>query len=103
MHEAIARHREQIADICRRFAVRRLEVFGSAARGTDFNPETSDADFLVEFEPGNTIPFLDRFFGLSDALAGLLGRSVDLVEPRAIRNPCIRASIDRAREVIYGT
>ena len=46
--------------------------------------------------------FLNRFFGLPEALAGLLGRPVDLVEPRAIRNPYIRASIDRAREVVYG-
>ena len=92
MHVSIEQHRDQIADICRRYAVRRLEVFGSAARGTDFNPETSDADFLVEFEPENGMAFLNRFFGLSEALAGLLGRPVDLVEPRAIRNPYIRAS-----------
>ena len=103
MHASIEQHRDQIADICRRFAVRRLEVFGSAARGTDFNLETSDADFLVEFVPGNNMPFLNRFFGLSEALAGVLGRPVDLVEPQAVRNPYIRASIDRAREVVYGS
>ena len=103
MHALIEQHRDQIADICRRYAVRRLEVFGSAARGTDFNPETSDADFLVEFVPENGMPFLTRFFGLSEALAEVLGRPVDLVEPQAIRNPYVRASIDRAREVVYGS
>ena len=102
MHALIEQHRDQIADICRRYTVRRLEVFGSAARGTDFNPETSDADFLVEFVPENGIPFLNRFFGLSEALEHLLGRHVDLVEPQAVRNPYIRASIERAREVVYG-
>ena len=43
----IAERRSQIADICRRFGVRRLAVFGSAARGQDFDPGRSDVDFLV--------------------------------------------------------
>jgi predicted nucleotidyltransferase len=102
MHALIEQHRDAIADICRRFGVRRLEVFGSAARATDFHPDTSDADFLVEFVPGNGLPFLHRFFGLEAALSQLLGRPIDLVEPGAVRNPYIRASIDRAREVVYG-
>lgn len=103
MHALIDTHREEIADICRRFGVRRLEVFGSAARAADFDVDTSDADFLVEFTPGNGLPFLRRYFGLGAALEELLGRSVDLVEPGAIRNPYVRASIDRARELVYGT
>jgi uncharacterized protein len=102
MHALIEQHRDAIADICRRFGVRRLEVFGSAARAIDFHPDTSDADFLVEFEPGNGQPFLHRFFGLEAALSQLLGRPIDLVEPSAVRNPYIRASIDRAREIVYG-
>ena len=102
MHALIEQHREAIADICRRFGVRRLEVFGSAARAIDFHPDTSDADFLVEFAPDNGLPFLHRFFGLQDALSHLLSRSIDLVEPSAVRNPYVRASIDRSREVVYG-
>ena len=101
MHASIEQHRAEIADLCRLFAVRRLEVFGSAARGVDFDPVTSDADFLVEFAPGSKLAPLRQFFGLAEALEELLGRHVDLVEPGAIRNPYIRASIDRAREVVY--
>ncbi len=103
MHVLIEQHRDRIADICGRCAVRRLEVFGSAARGSDFNPETSDVDFLVEFVPGNGMPPLEQYFGLADALEQALGRPVDLVEPGAIRNPYVRASIDRAREVVYAS
>jgi hypothetical protein len=103
MHVLIEQHRDAIAEICRRFGVRRLEVFGSAARGTDFQPDSSDADFLVEFAPDNREPFLRRFFGLEAALSDLLGRPVDLVQPRAVRNPYVRASIDRTREVAYGS
>ena len=62
MHPAIAPHRPGIAAICQRYGIRRLEVFGSAARATDFDPNRSDADFLVEFAPG-TQSGLNTFFG----------------------------------------
>ena len=47
MHPAIAQHRADISAICQRYQIRRLEVFGSAARADDFDTEHSDADFLV--------------------------------------------------------
>ncbi|ART51356.1 DNA polymerase III subunit beta [Acidovorax carolinensis] len=100
MHPAIAQHRSGISAICQRFGIRRLEVFGSAARADDFDPEHSDVDFLVEFAPG-TQPGLDTFFGAKTALEALLGRGVDLVEPGAVRNPYVLASINRHREAVY--
>lgn len=103
MHQLIDQHRAEIALLCRRYAVRRLEVFGSAARGTDFDPATSDADFLVEFEPGSGLSPLEQFFGLAEVLERLLGCPVDLVERGAIKNPIILAGINRAREVVYAS
>lgn len=38
--------RTAIADLCKRYHVRRLDVFGSAAAGP-FDPQESDVDFLV--------------------------------------------------------
>lgn len=102
MHTDIAGKRDEIAALCRRFGVARLEVFGSAARGADFDPKRSDFDFLVEFRPESHLPPLKQFLGFSDALERLLGRRVDLVEPSAIRNPYLRAGINRSREVVYG-
>ncbi len=101
MHKMIADKRDRLAELCRRYDVVRLDVFGSAARGTDFDPATSDADFLVEFKPESELPPFDRYFDLLDELRSTLGRPVDLVELRAIRNPYLRESIDRSREVIY--
>ncbi len=101
MHAAIADKKEELAELCRRYGVARLEVFGSAARGTDFDPENSDADFLVEFDPDSGLPALDQYFGLRDALSESLGRPVDLVEDHEFRNPYLRASIDQSREVVY--
>ena len=46
MHATIADKKDELAELCRRYRVSRLEVFGSAARGADFDPDTSDADFL---------------------------------------------------------
>lgn len=102
MHLAIAASRDALAELCRRYGVARLEVFGSAARGVDFDPAVSDADFLVEFTPDSGIPPLEQFFGFADALEKLLGRPVDLVEQSAITNPYVRAAIDRSRELVYG-
>ena len=97
----IAERRSKIADICRRFRVRRLAVFGSAARGKDFDPERSDVDFLVAFEPTESAS-LDDYLALRDALAAAVGRTVDLVVESSVRNPFIRANIDRAAETLYG-
>jgi predicted nucleotidyltransferase len=100
MHPAIAQHRSGISAICQRYRISRLEVFGSAARAVDFNPASSDADFLVEFA-SDAQPGLEAFFGAKADLEQLLGRGVDLVEPGAVRNPYVLASINRNREAVY--
>ena len=102
MLSLIAERRAEIADICRRFGVRQLSVFGSAARVDDFDPERSDVDFLVEFNSrAPEAPSLKTYFELKDSLEALFGRSVDLVEPGAIRNPYFKASIERSREPVF--
>jgi len=101
MHHLIEQRRADIALLCRCYGVRQSEVFGSADRATDFDPATSDADFLVDFQSGDDPAPLDQFFGLADALAHLLGHPVDLVEHGAVRNPLILASLNRAREIVY--
>lgn len=101
MIDAVASHREELQALCRRFHVRRLDLFGSAARG-DFDPQRSDIDFLVEFDRLHPDALsLKTYVGLKDSLEALLGRKVDLVEPGAMRNPYLKASIDEAREPIF--
>jgi uncharacterized protein len=100
----IAEKREALAEICRRFGVERLEVFGSAARGSDFHRDRSDADFLVTFKP-TSASNLAAFADLKDALERLLGRPVDLVERAAIedsRNFIRRRAILNEAEAVYG-
>jgi uncharacterized protein len=101
MQSIIEQRLPQVKRLCRRFHVRRLELFGSAARD-DFDPDRSDFDFLVEFDRGHREALsLKTYFGLKEALEALFGRSVDLVEPGAIRNPYLRESIDSSRETVF--
>ncbi len=97
----IALRREEVRALCRRFGVRRLDLFGSAARD-DFDPERSDLDFLVEFEPeARPGSYFESYFDFKEALEALFGRSVDLVEPSAIRNPYLKESIAESQERVF--
>ena len=100
MKEHIEQQREQIAQLCRQYHVRRLALFGSAL-GRDFDPEQSDVDFLVEFEPLPAGTYADTYFGLLLALERLFGRKVDLVEPESVRNPYFRQEIAATQETLY--
>ena len=95
----ISLHREELRELCRRFHVRRLDLFGSAT-GDDFDAERSDLDFLVEFDSRRRRGHVVRnFFGLQESLEALFGRNVDLVEPSAIRNPYFKDSIEASRKL----
>ena len=99
--DEIELRREELRGLCRRFHVRRLDLFGSAARG-DFDPERSDIDFLVEFDRGAPQHPFDAYFGLmKEALEEPFGRPVDLVEAGPVRSPYLKASIELSRENVY--
>lgn len=88
---------QKLAELCRRYQVRELSVFGSAARG-EMRPD-SDIDLLVEFLPDAEIGLLEHA-GLMLDLAELLGRKVDLVSKRALK-PLIRESIIQEARPVY--
>ncbi len=96
----IEQHRDQIAALCRRYGVHRLELFGSAA-SERFDPSTSDVDFFYEFNPTEADDYADRFFGLLEALELLLGRKVDLVSAKDARNPYFLEVANRHRQTLY--
>ncbi|HLA93140.1 MAG TPA: nucleotidyltransferase domain-containing protein [Actinomycetota bacterium] len=90
---------ERLAAICRSRRVRRLVLFGSAARG-EAGP-SSDTDLLIAFEPMSPRERADALFGLQEDLEALLGRSVELLEEEAVTNPFLRRSIEQAHVVLY--
>lgn len=90
---------EAIRRACRKYGVRRLQVFGSAT--TDrFDPQSSDIDFLVEFAPGNPNLFHD-YFDLKSELEAITGRPVDLVDSGSVRNPYFKASVAATVRDLY--
>lgn len=100
MREFIERHELELAELCRRYDVKALELFGSASNG-DFDAVRSDLDFLVEFQPMPPAAHSQAYFGLWFALEDLFGRKVDLVETSAVTNPYFLQEIQRSRRVLY--
>lgn len=98
MVDLIEMHREKVADLCRRYGVRSLAVFGSAARG-EVRPD-SDVDLLVEFAPDVQIGLFE-FQDIQDQLAAIFGRPVDLTTRGILRNPYRRRSILQDLRTIY--
>ncbi len=92
---------DDLIHLCKRYSVRRLELFGSAATDEDFDAQRSDLDFLVEFlalKPGE---HADAYFGLLESLQDLFERDVDLVMTRAIKNRYFLEAINRTRKMLY--
>ncbi len=98
MHQVIEAKRAEIAALCREFGVVPLDVFGSAAR-SDQARHPNDVDLLVEVAPDRLT--LENYFALRDALSEVLGRPVDLVDARAVKNPYFRAEVDATSELVY--
>jgi hypothetical protein len=96
----VRQNREAVENLCRRFRVRRLELFGSAV-GKGFDPSRSDVDLLVEFENLRSGEHADAYFGLLEGLEDLFGRRVDLVVVSAVSNPYFLQTIERSRTLLY--
>jgi len=91
----------ELAELCRRFEVEKLFVFGSAVSG-QFSAQTSDLDFLVRM--GNRQPtgaYANRYLNLAESLEQLFGRRVDLITEESIRNPYLRREIEATRRLVY--
>ncbi len=88
---------DRIAEICKRYGVRELAVFGSAARG-GLRPE-SDVDILVDFDPNARIGLV-KFASLSDELEYLVGRKVDLVTKTGLK-PRVRSTVLGEAQLVY--
>lgn len=100
MQPLIEAKRMEVSALCRRYGVRKLELFGSAATGA-FDPQTSDLDFLVDLDPDGDESLFHRYFDLKEALEALFGRKVDLVMVGALENPYFIESVNKTRQTVY--
>jgi uncharacterized protein len=102
MVSALAEKQTEIAKLCTRFGVQRLEVFGSAAADEGFDPRRSDVDFIVEFGAEQDLgPWLKNYFAFRDALSEIVGYPVDLVMSSAMKNPYFIGEANRTRRLVY--
>ncbi len=100
MKHPVDLHSHDVAILCRKFGALRLDVFGSVVR-EDFDPVTSDLDFLVEFDDFPPAEYAEAYFSLKEGLERLFGRSVDLITDSSLTNPYFRARIASETRNVY--
>lgn len=91
---------EALVELCRKYSVLRLELFGSAT-GASFDAAESDLDFLVTFGPCTPGEHYERYFGFLESLEALFERRVDLVEAGAMRNPYFIRRVNETKRLLY--
>jgi uncharacterized protein len=91
---------EALRALCKRYHVRRLDLFGSAL--TDrFDPARSDVDVLVVFDDLPPGSYADAYFSLKQDLESLFGRDVDLLTNAALENPYFRREVEANRQTLF--
>ena len=100
MISIVTEHAAELKQLCLRYSVLSLHLFGTASIG-HYRPEESDLDFVVEFRPLPSGTYADTYFGLLESLERMFGRPVDLVISSAIKNPYFRKSVEETRTLLY--
>ena len=101
LNSVIQNNLSEIKNLCREYHVSSLFAFGSVC--TDKFTETSDIDFLVNFENSKIPPrdFADNYFDLLDKLEKLLGKEIDLVSERTLSNPYFIKTVSKTKTPVY--
>jgi hypothetical protein len=97
LHRDVAIRRNEIVQVCVELGVRRLELFGSAARGGS----ARDLDFLVDLGERPPAEYAHAYFALRERLAELFARSIDLVTPPGLQNPYFRQRVEQEKILLY--
>ena len=99
MQLIIKKHIQKIEQLCDKYNVKTLYLFGSAT-GKKFNSK-SDIDFLVTFGDIPLNEYADYFFDLKFELEDFLNRKIDLITEKSLTNPYLIRSINRNKELLY--
>ncbi len=97
IQKEIESHQAEIAAICMRFGVRRLELFGSGLH----SDSPRDLDFLVDLGERSPIDYTAAYFALRESLEDLFARPVDLVTPAGLENPYFRQRVEQEKTLLY--
>ncbi len=86
--------------LCQEHHVKSIALFGSAAKGT--MNENSDIDFLVQFSDEiDVLEYADNYFSFIEQLEKLMGKRIDLVSRKSLKNPVLIEEIDRSKLDLY--
>ena len=96
----IEQHQKDLIELCKQYRVQRLDLFGSAAKGT-FKVESSDLDFVVTFEGINEKGYARRYYFFAEALEHLFHRRVDLLTEPMIGDAYFRQEVEQTRQPVY--
>lgn len=92
---------DKIRDLCRRYKVKQLFVFGSIL--TDRFNSDSDVDLLVDFNSEiDYHNYADNYFDLYHAFKTLFDREIDLVDVTTVQNRFFKQELDETKQLIYG-
>jgi len=90
----------EFVELCRSHKVNNIYAFGSSI--TDhFDPDTSDIDLIVNVSIDDPIDRGAALLSFWDKLEDLFNRKVDLLTDSSIRNPYLKANINRTKKLIY--
>ena len=100
MNHLIEKNMNNIIALCQRHHVNSISLFGSAAK--DAMMANSDVDFLVRFSDEiDVLDYADNYFSLLEELENLLGKKVDLITNKSLKNPVLIQEIDRSKVDLY--
>jgi predicted nucleotidyltransferase len=95
----IERNINKLTILCKQHKVKELYIFGSIL--TERFNDSSDVDFLVQFDDIDILDYFDNYMDFKEKLENLFGRQIDLLENQAIRNPIFRKVLDRDKRLVY--
>lgn len=100
MNKLISDSVDKIIALCEKHKVISFSLFGSAARDT--MTENSDIDFLVSFsEDLEVLEYADNYFSLLDGLETIIGKKIDLVSVKSLKNPILKEAIYSSKIDLY--
>lgn len=100
MNVLIKENIDAIIALCKGHKVSSIALFGSAARNN--MTAHSDLDFVVQFSSDlELLDYADNYFSFLEGLEQITGRKVDLISSKAIKNPILKAEIDRSKIDLY--
>lgn len=99
MLNILEKYKLELHQLCEKYDVKTMYVFGSAATGRVH--EKSDIDILISFKDIPFDQYTDNYFELHEILERLLGRNIDLITEKSLSNPYFIETVEKTKQLLY--